>query len=903
MNTNKSIAEQTVVIILSAGKGTRMGRDDLAKVCFEIDGIPAINRIINTFKKQRFSNFMLVVGSKAEQVMQTVTDQHPDVSYVFQNPQLGTGHAAKIAAEVLQNLDFQGNVIITMGDKLIDESAIETVLAEFIKQHADAIITTIPKTKETQGYGGRVMLDHQARPLTIIEKADLKKQAIIDELRTKLQKNQKITNAQILALAAKHFPDPKKSAAALSELINLARKKSPVTKAQLQNIIDSPAYNIEINSQQATARQLEAQCKHINASLFLMKAQVFYDAVSLIDNNNAQQEYYLTDIVKHLNNLKDTSGRPKYRSAAATIRNPDLIQSFNSPDELLTIQDHIRRRKTSKHRAPVDQAPKLKPTQYSTVRQWIEKIQSEKPSFTRWLKKIYGNHTALHQDRTKAILKVLRCYGKKFSFDDRVCIVRAPGRVNLMGRHVDHRGGFANFLAIDRETIVVAGPRSDSNVIAVNTNAAEFQKVQFNVNEIIGRFAWSDWINFVNSDWVRNLLLNSPGNWGNYIKAALVKLQHQYQDIKVNGINFAVTGNVPIAAGLSSSSTLVVAALQAAIALNNFEINSQQFIDLCGQGEWFVGSRGGAGDHAAIRLGQRGKIAHVGYFPFRVEDIVEAPSDYAVTIANSHVKAAKSSSAKDMFNTKIASYNLGLALLKQRCPEIKDAVQYLRDLNPQRLSCPTSDIYRMLLKIPQSATRKDILNMLSTDHKELIESSFATHRDPGSYSLRGVVLFGIAEIARSRICIDYLRAGKITELGRMMKISHDGDRVSSPDPSGKYKILQDPYTDQYLNKLIRDIRSEDPARVVNAQLYSQPGYYACSTVEIDQMVDIVNAIPEVAGAQIAGAGLGGCVMILVQKSAQQTVRQALTKNYYNPNKLTPAILDCITVQGAGLAQF
>ena len=52
---------------------------------------------------------------------------------------------------------------------------------------------------------------------------------------------------------------------------------------------------------------------------------------------------------------------------------------------------------------------------------------------------------------------MLECYGKRFGMDERVCIVRAPGRVNLMGRHVDHRGGMTNFLAIDRETMAVVG--------------------------------------------------------------------------------------------------------------------------------------------------------------------------------------------------------------------------------------------------------------------------------------------------------------------------------------------------------------------------------------------------------------------------------------------------------------
>ena len=55
-----------MVVILAAGKGSRMGKADIAKVCFEIDSVPAINRIISTFKSKRFNNFLLIIGSKAE---------------------------------------------------------------------------------------------------------------------------------------------------------------------------------------------------------------------------------------------------------------------------------------------------------------------------------------------------------------------------------------------------------------------------------------------------------------------------------------------------------------------------------------------------------------------------------------------------------------------------------------------------------------------------------------------------------------------------------------------------------------------------------------------------------------------------------------------------------------------
>jgi galactokinase len=136
-----------------------------------------------------------------------------------------------------------------------------------------------------------------------------------------------------------------------------------------------------------------------------------------------------------------------------------------------------------------------------------------------------------------------------------------------------------------------------------------------------------------------------------------------------------------------------------------------------------------------------------------------------------------------------------------------------------------------------------------------------------------------------------------------MKISHNGDRVSCCLPDGKYHKLKPACDDDYINRLISDLSSEDPQRVLKAQLYYQPGEYGCSTEEIDKMVDIAVAVDGVAGAQIAGAGLGGCIMILAEKRCVDKVRNALIKHYYRPAGLKPAVLPCITTEGAGLAEF
>lgn len=901
---NQGIPEQTMVVILAAGKGTRMGRADLVKVCFEIDGVPAINRLIHVFKKARFRRFLLIVGARAEQVMETVAKEHPEVLYVRQEPQLGTGHAAKVAAQALQAMGYEGFVLVSMGDKLLEEVALETLVSGYVRQRADLALATVPKGKAAEVSAGRVLVDEDGNALDIIERVDLARQLLADEIREMLARGDAVTGLDLRRIVDAHVPQVEKQERAVGDLLALATSNQTIDRTKLERVLRSEKYQLQIGGQSYTGKQLDRLCSGVNPSLYLMRAGVFYQGVGMIRNDNAQGEYYITDMIRLLAGLKDPHGNQRFRVRAVPLDRAEWVQGFNSPDELLAIQDYLRRQKLKQRQiVRVEARPRLKARQYASIRQWLAKLEAVGPSLKRWLNRVYGPHEHLHRQKCRDLAAVLECYGKRFGMDEKVCLVRAPGRVNLMGRHVDHRGGMTNFLAIDRETIAVTGLREDDQVVAVNTQPGKFKPVHCSMTELIGRFAWSDWLDFVNSDWVRDMVYVSAGDWGNYIKAAMLRLQHRYQDVRVRGLNMALSGNVPIAAGLSSSSTLVVATLQAAIALNNFDLTSQQFIDLCGEGEWFVGSRGGAGDHAAIYLGQRGKIAQVGYLPFRVERIIAAPDGYCLILANSHIKAAKSASARDQFNSRIASYNLGLALLKQRCPGIAGVVEHLRDLEPAKLGCSTSDIYRCLAKVPAAMTRKDFREMLSKEHRDLLDVNFASHADPQVYHPRGVLLYGVAEIQRSRMCVDLLESGQIETFGQLMKISHHGDRVSRPGRDGHYEPVEANCGDEFLDRLIGDLASEDPQRVLRAQLSMQPGAYACSTPEIDEMVDIACSVPGVVGAQLAGAGLGGCIMILAREEAVPEVRRTLTARYYRPHGLEPAAMPCIAVEGAGLAEF
>ena len=69
---------------------------------------------------------------------------------------------------------------------------------------------------------------------------------------------------------------------------------------------------------------------------------------------------------------------------------------------------------------------------------------------------------------------------------------------------------------------------------------------------------------------------------------------------------------------------------------------------------------------------------------------------------------------------------------------------------------------------------------------------------------------------------------------------------------------------------------------------------------IDRLVDLADSTDGVVGAQLAGAGLGGCMMVLVRAGALDGLLARLKKEFYQPRKLPVDVHVCTPVAGAGL---
>lgn len=546
--------------------------------------------------------------------------------------------------------------------------------------------------------------------------------------------------------------------------------------------------------------------------------------------------------------------------------------------------------------------PRIADSQINLLQKWRRYFGADpNASLTSQFREICGDNPDLLAAQRTRYAQMLDRFGQIYGDTGSIVISRAPGRVNLIGMHIDHQGGAVNPIAI-KETRVIAQPRSDDRIVLGNSDE-RFPSRSFRLSDILPkhRVEWSNWTREISG---RRQAEGISVDWSDYVKAAIIALQERERNSdgsyarKLCGMNMLVDSDLPAAAGLSSSSALVVATAYAVIACNNLSYEAETLIEQLGESEWYVGLRGGIGDHAVIILGRCGRLSHIQLLPTHVE-YAPFPSDYRVVVCHSGIEAKKSAGAQNTYNERVAGYAIGLLMLKEKYPQIIDNVGRFRDLYPEYLRISTAQLYEMLKTLPIRATRAEIAEWLPA-HRETLEAVYQSHREEsGGYRLRGVCLYGIAECERSRKALEFLRRGDIQQFGRLIDLSHEGDRVFA---NGGQPFEPD-ISDKYLDGLIRLSHTRSPVDREKAMFYQQPGAYAASCKELDELVDLARGVRGVHGAGLIGAGLGGSISVLVKVDAVEDLLQTLQRDYYAPHGFDPFIEICVPVAGASVLQI
>ena len=243
--------------------------------------------------------------------------------------------------------------------------------------------------------------------------------------------------------------------------------------------------------------------------------------------------------------------------------------------------------------------------------------------------------TAIAQ-RAEAFLPVTPIVGAAF----------VPGRIEFLGKHTDYCGGRSLVCTVDRGIVIVFAPRKDSTIAI--TLAATGERAEFPLDP--------------------NLTPSEKG-WTNYPMTVARRVARNFPTART-GMELIVDGDLPQAAGLSSSSAFVVATFLAISAVNHLEdtpqykqsIHSREDLgEYLGNtenglnfgpllGDRGVGTFGGSQDHTAILCSKPGKLVRYGFCPVTFEGDVPIPAGLSLVVAGSGVLAEKTGAARDSYN-------------------------------------------------------------------------------------------------------------------------------------------------------------------------------------------------------------------------------------------------------------
>ena len=221
-----------------------------------------------------------------------------------------------------------------------------------------------------------------------------------------------------------------------------------------------------------------------------------------------------------------------------------------------------------------------------------------------------------------------------------------PGRIEVLGKHTDYAGGSSLVAAAERGFVMLAVPARGPQVRI--TDAVRGETIRFAMD---------------------GELIAVVGDWSNYPLTVARRLVRNFPGA-ARGADIALASDLPAAAGMSSSSALMVAVFFALADANDiwsherFPTELKDPLNLAGYlatiengqsygsltGDRGVGTFGGSEDHTAILCARPGCVRQYAYCPVRFQQEFCLPGGWTFAIASSGVTAEKTGGALEQYN-------------------------------------------------------------------------------------------------------------------------------------------------------------------------------------------------------------------------------------------------------------
>ncbi|KAF9553974.1 galactokinase gal [Agrocybe pediades] len=537
---------------------------------------------------------------------------------------------------------------------------------------------------------------------------------------------------------------------------------------------------------------------------------------------------------------------------------------------------------------------------YTNLRDVFGSVEASLPHAVRW-------NTLVEEFEKR--------FGRKPAY-----IARAPGRVNLIGEHIDYSLFGVLPAAVDRDILIACAPRSvapeehqahldehkPGGVIAQNLHPkytpqifAPAPKAKVPATDEIKEcdVHAESWYLDINKRELR---------WESYVKAGYYGvLNHHFTgggSALPTPVDLLVTGSVPAGSGLSSSAAMVVASTLAFLAVNgklepeNAEshLDKGTLVKLAVENEKRVGVNSGGMDQASSVMSDPSSALYITFFPSLTASTVHLPGSASFVIANSLVVSDKVVSAKRHYNLRVVETLVGARVLANalgvRVGE-REKVTFREvvgrfageeegvDMGPEELESVLQSLEGRLgvLKrddgIEEGVTMDEMVRMSGLS-KEVFEE----------------VYLSWVEIETTHFQL-YKRAKHVfTEARRVLQFRKTCLDVSSSSSSSSSSEAE------CIERL---------GRLMNESQQSCNEDFDCSCPELNELTRLAGEAGAL-GSRLTGAGWGGCTVSLVPEDKVESFIDQVKKTYpvyqgMNEQQLGEAIF--ATKPGSGACVF
>ncbi|KAJ7980417.1 Galactokinase [Quillaja saponaria] len=423
---------------------------------------------------------------------------------------------------------------------------------------------------------------------------------------------------------------------------------------------------------------------------------------------------------------------------------------------------------------------------------------------------------------------------------------RSPGRVNLIGEHIDYEGYSVLPMAIRQDTIVAIRKQEGGKVLRIGNVNDKYSLCTYPADP-------DQEVDLKNHKWGHYFICGYKGYY-EYAKLKGVDVG------KPVGLDILVDGTVPTGSGLSSSAAFVCSSTIALMAAFDVKFPKKEVAQLTCECERHIGTQSGGMDQAISVMAKSGFAELIDFNPIRATD-VQLPSGGTFVIANSLAESQKAVTAAINYNNRVVECRLAAIVLGiklgMKPHEAISKVKTLSDVEGLCVSFATSRgssdpviaVKEFLKEEPYTA--EEIENIT----KEKLPSALGNH--PSS--------------------LDVLNAAKHFKLHqRAAHVYSEAKRVHA-------------FKDTVSSNLNEDDMLKKLGDLMNESHYSCSVLYECSCPELEELVNTCRE-NDALGARLTGAGWGGCAVALVKESIVPQFILNLKERFYQ-SRIDKGIID------------